>query len=53
LTDTLAADLSSALTATGFTVLQALASEQGYDLVERSWQSFVTLQIKCAASEIS
>lgn len=50
-TDTLKADLTSALA--DFTVFLVNFGPQGWDLAERSWQSYLRFQVHCAGSNIS
>ena len=36
----------------GFTVFQVRAKEQGYDLIERSWESYIMLEVECCAADL-
>jgi hypothetical protein len=50
MTDTIAADLSAALT--DFTAQFVLPTEQGWGVHERTWFAYLDLSINCAGSDI-
>lgn len=36
-----------------FTVQQVRAKEQGYDLIDRSWESYIAFEVECCASKLN